>query len=142
MLEPFHLNWHFLHHDSWEETLAIIHLGQFICENLCLFKSHIKKSGQIFIVNMDSFVLRAAKPYLATIGATVHGHYGKILYKGDRLVTFIYEKSRSSDITQGLPKVEQIFEARSIDSLSPNLERRIEDWNERIPRILGFPGDS
>ncbi len=69
----------------------------------------------------------------------LHGHYGKILYKGDRLVTFIYEKSRSSDITQGLPKVEQIFEARSIDSLSPNLERRIEDWNERIPRILGVP---
>jgi DNA-directed RNA polymerase subunit beta' len=61
------------------------------------------------------------------------------LQKGDRLVTFIYEKSRSSDITQGLPKVEQIFEARSIDSLSPNLERRIEDWNERIPRILGVP---
>lgn len=77
--------------------------------------------------------------YLATTGATVHGHYGEILYKGDRLVTFIYEKARSSDITQGLPKVEQIFEARSIDSLSPNLERRIEDWNERIPRILGGP---
>nr|YP_009233769.1 RNA polymerase beta' subunit [Bouteloua curtipendula]AMB49464.1 RNA polymerase beta' subunit [Bouteloua curtipendula] len=139
MLDPFHLNWHFLYHDSWEERLVIIHLGQFICENVCLFKSHIKKSGQIFIVNMDSFVIRAAKPYLATIGATVHGHYGKILYKGDRLVTFIYEKSRSSDITQGLPKVEQIFEARSIDSLSPNLERRIEDWNECIPRILGVP---
>ena len=139
MLDPFHLNWRFLHHDSWEETSTIIHLGQFICENVCLFKSHIKKSGQIFIVNMDSFVIRAAKPYLATIGATVHGHYGKILYKGDRLVTFIYEKSRSSDITQGLPKVEQIFEARSIDSLSSNLERRIEDWNERIPRILGVP---
>jgi len=51
----------------------------------------------------------------------------KILYKGDKLVTFIYEKLRSSDITQGLPKIEQIFEARSIDSLSPNLERRIED---------------
>nr|YP_009923304.1 RNA polymerase beta'' subunit [Glyceria arkansana]QNC66912.1 RNA polymerase beta'' subunit [Glyceria arkansana] len=139
MLDPFHLNCHFLHHDSWKETLAIIHLGQFICENVCLFKSPIKKSGQIFIVNMDSFVIRAAKPYLATTGATVNGHYGEILYNGDRLVTFIYEKSRSSDITQGLPKVEQIFEARSIDSLSPNLERRIEDWNERIPRILGVP---
>jgi DNA-directed RNA polymerase subunit beta' len=139
MLDPFLLNCHFVHHDSWEDTLAIIHLGQFICENVCLFKSHIKKSGQIFIVNMDSFVIRAAKPYLATPGATVNGHYGEILYKGDRLVTFIYEKSRSSDITQGLPKVEQIFEARSIDSLSPNLERRIEDWNERIPRILGVP---
>nr|YP_010244594.1 RNA polymerase beta'' subunit [Rostraria litorea]QTJ28152.1 RNA polymerase beta'' subunit [Rostraria litorea] len=139
MLDPLLLNCHFVHHDSWEETSAIIHLGQFIFENVCLFKSHIKKSGQIFIVNMDSFVIRAAKPYLATTGATVNGHYGEILYKGDRLVTFIYEKSRSSDITQGLPKVEQIFEARSIDSLSPNLERRIEDWNERIPRILGVP---
>nr|YP_010218146.1 RNA polymerase beta'' subunit [Lagurus ovatus]UBU97553.1 RNA polymerase beta'' subunit [Lagurus ovatus] len=139
MLDPLLLNYRFVRHDSWEETSAIIHLGQFICENVCLFKSHIKKSGQIFIVNMDSFVIRAAKPYLATTGATVNGHYGEILYKGDRLVTFIYEKSRSSDITQGLPKVEQIFEARSIDSLSPNLERRIEDWNERIPRILGVP---
>nr|YP_009923636.1 RNA polymerase beta'' subunit [Schizachne purpurascens]QNC67329.1 RNA polymerase beta'' subunit [Schizachne purpurascens] len=139
VLDPFHLNCHFLHHDSWKETSAIIHLGQFICENVCLFKSPIKKSGQIFVVNIDSFVIRAAKPYLATTGATVNGHYGEILYKGDRLVTFIYEKSRSSDITQGLPKVEQIFEARSIDSLSPNLERRIEDWNERIPRILGVP---
>nr|YP_009642159.1 RNA polymerase beta '' subunit [Catapodium marinum]QCD14604.1 RNA polymerase beta '' subunit [Catapodium marinum] len=139
MLDPFLLNCHFVHHDSWEETSAIIHLGQFICENVCLFKSHIKKSGQILIINRDSFVIRAAKPYLATTGATVNGNYGEILYKGDRLVTFIYEKSRSSDITQGLPKVEQIFEARSIDSLSPNLERRIEGWNERIPRILGVP---
>ena len=117
MLDPLLLNCRFAHHDSWEETSAIIHLGQFICENACLFKSHIKKSGQIFIVNMDSFVIRAAKPYLATTGATVNGHYGEILYKGDRLVTFIYEKSRSSDITQGLPKVEQIFEARSTETL-------------------------
>jgi len=30
MLDPFHLNWRFLHHDSWEETSTIIHLGQFI----------------------------------------------------------------------------------------------------------------
>ena len=68
----------------WADYLfneMLIYIGQFICENICLFKSHIKKSGQIFIVNMDSFVIRAAKPYLATIGATVHGHYGKILYK-------------------------------------------------------------
>ena len=54
---------------------------------------------------------------LATSGTTVHRHYGEILYEGDTLVTFIYEKSRSDDIMQGLPKVEQILEVRSIDSL-------------------------
>jgi DNA-directed RNA polymerase subunit beta' len=76
------------------------------------------KSGQVLIVHADSVILRLAKPYLTTPGATVHGHYGEILYEGDTLVTFIYEKSRSGDITQGLPKVEQVLEVRSIDSIS------------------------
>nr|YP_009737124.1 DNA-directed RNA polymerase beta' subunit [Paris undulata]QHV40279.1 DNA-directed RNA polymerase beta' subunit [Paris undulata]WCF64592.1 RNA polymerase beta'' subunit [Paris qiliangiana] len=141
ILNPFHLNWCFLHHNSCEETSTIISLGQFICENVCLFKygPHIKKSGQILIVNVDSLVIRSAKPYLAIPEATVHGHYGKILYEGETLVTFIYEKSRSGDITQGLPKVEQVLEVRSIDSISINLENRVESWNERIPIILGIP---
>nr|YP_010033466.1 RNA polymerase beta'' subunit [Curculigo orchioides]QOW40504.1 RNA polymerase beta'' subunit [Curculigo orchioides] len=141
ILNPFHLNWCFLHHDYCEETSTIINLGQFICENRCLFKygPNIKKSGQIVIVHVDFLVIRSAKPYLATPGATVHGDYGETLYEGDTLVTFIYEKSRSGDITQGLPKVEQILEVRSIDSISMNLERRVEGWNERIPRILGAP---
>ncbi|KAK8479786.1 hypothetical protein V6N11_018560 [Hibiscus sabdariffa] len=87
----------------------------------------------------EAVVIRLAKPYLATPGATVHGHYGEILYQGDTLVTFIYEKSRSGDITQGLPKVEQVLEVRSIDSISMNLEKRVEGWNEYITRILGIP---
>ncbi|KAG5383806.1 hypothetical protein IGI04_035276 [Brassica rapa subsp. trilocularis] len=94
-----------------------------------LVKSHIS----------DSVVIRSAKPYLATPGAKVHGHYREILYEGDTLVTFIYEKSRSGDITQGLPKVEQVLEVRSIDSISLNLEKRIKGWNRCITRILGIP---
>ena len=140
ILNPFDLNWHFLHYDYCEEPSTIISLGQFICENVCLFKygPHIK-SGQVLIVHVDSLVIRSAKPYLATPGTTVHGHYGEIFYEGDTLVTFIYEKSRSGDITQGLPKVEQVLEVRSIDSISMNLEKRVKGWNDRIPRILGIP---
>nr|YP_010987796.1 RNA polymerase beta'' subunit [Aporosa dioica]WON66228.1 RNA polymerase beta'' subunit [Aporosa dioica] len=147
VLNPFSLNWHFLHHNYHhynhnycEETFTIISLGQFICENVCMAKNgpHLK-SGQVIIVRVDSLVIRSAKPYLATPGATVHGHCGEILYEGDTLVTFIYEKSRSGDITQGLPKVEQVLEVRSIDSISINLEKRIEGWNECITRILGIP---
>nr|YP_009537358.1 RNA polymerase beta'' subunit [Dioscorea preussii]AYM33456.1 RNA polymerase beta'' subunit [Dioscorea preussii] len=143
ILNPFRLNWCFLRHNYCEETSKIISLGQFFCENVCLFKYgpniNIKKSGQIIIVHVDSLVIRSAKPYLVTLGATVHGHYGKILYEGDRLVTFIYERSRSGDITQGLPKVEQVLEVRSIDSISMNLEKRVNSWNECISRILGRP---
>nr|YP_009433411.1 RpoC2 [Bupleurum boissieuanum]ATD85288.1 RpoC2 [Bupleurum boissieuanum] len=140
ILNPFNLNWYFLHHNYCEETSTIMSLGQFICENVCIAKNgpHLK-SGQVLIVQVDSVVIRSAKPYLATPGATVHGHYGEILYEGDTLVTFIYEKSRSGDITQGLPKVEQVLEVRSIDSISMNLEKRVEGWNECITRTLGIP---
>nr|WIL98618.1 RNA polymerase beta'' subunit [Cladrastis wilsonii] len=146
VLNPFHFNWHFLHHNYHhnycEKTFTIISLGQFICENVCIAQTkngpHLK-SGQVLTVQMNSVVIRSANPYLATPGATVHGHYGEILYEGDILVTFIYEKSRSGDITQGLPKVEQVLEVRSIDSISMNLEKRVDAWNERITRILGIP---
>nr|YP_010143552.1 RNA polymerase beta'' subunit [Halimodendron halodendron]QQL04759.1 RNA polymerase beta'' subunit [Halimodendron halodendron] len=144
VLNPFHLNWYFLHHNYCEKTFTIISLGQFICENICIAQTkngpHLKlKSGQVLTVQMDSVIIRSANPYLATPGATIHGHYGEILYEGDIFVTFIYEKSRSGDITQGLPKVEQILEIRSIDSISMNLEKRIDAWNECITRILGIP---
>nr|YP_009669225.1 RNA polymerase subunit beta [Korupodendron songweanum]QCW94223.1 RNA polymerase subunit beta [Korupodendron songweanum] len=144
VLNSFNLNWYFLHHyyyhNYFEERSTIISLGQFICENVCIVKNgpHLK-SGQVLIVQVDSVVIRSAKPYLATPGATVRGHYGEIFYEGDTLVTFIYEKSRSGDITQGLPKVEQVLEVRSIDSISMNLEKRIESWNEHIKKILGIP---
>ena len=140
VLNPFNLNWNYLHHNYCEEAPRIISLGQFICENLCIAKnkSHLK-SGQVLIVQIDSVVIRLAKAYLATPGATVHGHYGEILYKGDTLVTFIYEKSRSRDITQGLPKVERVLEVHSIDSISMNLEKRIEGWNKSIIKIIGIP---
>nr|YP_010865803.1 RNA polymerase beta'' subunit [Maesa japonica]WGT92010.1 RNA polymerase beta'' subunit [Maesa japonica] len=140
VLNPFNLNWYFLHHNYCEKASTKISLGQFICENVCIDKKgpHLK-SGQVLIVQVDSVVIRSAKPYLATPGATVRGHYGEIFYEGDTLVTFIYEKSRSGDITQGLPKVEQVLEVRSIESISINLEKRVEGWNECITRILGIP---
>nr|YP_010504662.1 RNA polymerase beta'' subunit [Chrysosplenium lectus-cochleae]UXE33379.1 RNA polymerase beta'' subunit [Chrysosplenium lectus-cochleae] len=140
ILNPFNLNWYFFHDNVCEKPTTTVSLGQFICENICIAKNgpHLK-SGQVLIIQVDSIVIRSAKTYLATPGASVRGHCGEILYEGDTLVTFIYEKSRSGDITQGLPKVEQVLEVRSIDSISMNLEKRVDDWNERITKILGIP---
>nr|YP_010505339.1 RNA polymerase beta'' subunit [Chrysosplenium kiotense]UXE34055.1 RNA polymerase beta'' subunit [Chrysosplenium kiotense] len=140
ILNPFNLNWYLFHDNVCEKPTTTVSLGQFICENICIAKNgpHLK-SGQVLIIQVDSIVIRSAKTYLATPGASVRGHYGEILYEGDTLVTFIYEKSRSGDITQGLPKVEQVLEVRSIDSISMNLEKRVDDWNERITKILGIP---
>ena len=140
ILNLFDLNWCFPRHEYCEETSTIISLGQFLSENVCIAKCGPRiKSGQVLIVHVDYLVIRSAKPHLAIRGATVHGHYGETLYEGDTLVTFLYEKSRSGDITQGLPKVEQVLEVRSIASISMNLEKRIERWNWYIRKILGIP---
>nr|YP_009403474.1 RNA polymerase beta'' subunit [Downingia elegans]ASA34667.1 RNA polymerase beta'' subunit [Downingia elegans] len=140
ILNPFYLHWDFLYYTCWEKSSTIMSLGQFICENVQIAKKgpHLQ-SGQVIIVQVDSVIIRVAKPFLASPGTTVHGHYGKLLSKGDTLVTFIYEKSRSADITQGLPKVEQVLEVRSIASISMNLTKRVDSWNKCIPRILGIP---
>nr|ADD31158.1 RNA polymerase beta'' subunit protein [Phoradendron leucarpum] len=142
ILNPFNLNWYFLHQNDCEETSissSYSCLGQFICENVCITKNRPLQSGQVLIVQVHSLVIRSAKSYLATPGSTVRGHYGSILYEGNTLVTFLYEKSKSGDITQGLPKVEHVLEVRSIDSISKNLESRVEGWNERITRSIGHP---
>nr|YP_009561505.1 RNA polymerase betasubunit [Commiphora foliacea]QAT19593.1 RNA polymerase betasubunit [Commiphora foliacea] len=38
VLNPFNLNWYFLHHNYCEEMPTIIRLGQFLCENVCMAK--------------------------------------------------------------------------------------------------------
>nr|YP_010038108.1 RNA polymerase beta'' subunit [Trithuria lanterna]QII42219.1 RNA polymerase beta'' subunit [Trithuria lanterna] len=126
----------FLHHDYADVASTIISLGQFLFEDVCISKSGSGiKSGQVLMVHLDSFIIRSAKPYLVPRGATVHVGYGEILSEGDTLVTFIYEKSRSSDITQGLPKVDELFEGRSVDSISRNLKEECENLTE----IFGIP---
>jgi hypothetical protein len=83
-----------------------------IPESVCISEDEpLPKSGQVIAVDEESLVNRSAKPYLATRKATVHGHYGEIIDKGDTLITLIYERFKSSDIIQVLPKVEQLSEA-------------------------------
>nr|YP_784060.1 RNA polymerase beta'' subunit [Pelargonium x hortorum]Q06FX1.1 RecName: Full=DNA-directed RNA polymerase subunit beta''; AltName: Full=PEP; AltName: Full=Plastid-encoded RNA polymerase subunit beta''; Short=RNA polymerase subunit beta'' [Pelargonium x hortorum]ABI17251.1 RNA polymerase beta' subunit 2 [Pelargonium x hortorum]AKF43136.1 RNA polymerase beta'' subunit [Pelargonium x hortorum] len=145
-LNPFNFNWYFLQHNYHknypnycEETSTIINLGQFLFETVCIAKNGPRlKSGQVFILQVGYVIIRSGKPYLAIPGATVHGHSGQIVYGGDTLVTFIYEKARSADITQGLPKVDAMFEVRSKNSISMRLKARDEYWNEYITRNLGI----
>nr|QYB18646.1 RNA polymerase beta'' subunit [Conocephalum conicum]QYB18733.1 RNA polymerase beta'' subunit [Conocephalum conicum] len=115
-----------------------IKLGQFIFENFVIPKYKMDfPSGQILSINTNNFFIRLAKPYLATGGATIHNNYGEFIKEGDTLITLIYERLKSGDIIQGLPKVEQLLEARPINSVSINLEKGFEDWNTDMTKFLG-----
>nr|YP_009732760.1 RNA polymerase beta'' subunit [Buxbaumia aphylla]QHU77102.1 RNA polymerase beta'' subunit [Buxbaumia aphylla] len=121
-----------------KKKIQLINLGQFVCEGLSLSKyQQFYESGQIIAIYSDLLIIRLAKPYLATGRATIHNNYGEIIKEGDTLITLIYERLKSGDIIQGLPKVEQLLEARPTNSVSINLEKGFEDWNKDMTSFFG-----
>nr|QHD46863.1 RNA polymerase beta'' subunit [Anthoceros agrestis] len=134
------LTWSFSIALSYKKgAIHLVGLGQFICENISISSKYqtISESGQIIAIHPEFLVVRLAKPSLATGGATIHSHYGQIIKKGDVLITLVYERLKSGDIIQGLPKVEQLLEARPINSTSINLENGFENWNRDMTKSLG-----
>eukprot|EP01018_Ginkgo_biloba_P040957 Gb_09032 [translate_table: standard] len=134
----FNSNWCSPLSNFCQKKLPEVSLVQLIRESVCISEDKpLSRSGQIIVVHEEYLVIRSTKPYLATRRAAIHGHYGEFLDKGDTLITLIYERSKFGDIIQGLPKVEQLSEARSINPIPRNLEESFKDWNEDMTRSLG-----
>ena len=69
-------------------------------------------SGQVVTVNDSSVVLRLARPYRVSTGAVLHIEDGDLVQRGDNLVLLIFERAKTGDIIQGLPRIEELLEAR------------------------------
>ncbi len=70
------------------------------------------ESGQVIAVKEDAIVLRNARPYRVSNGAVLYVDNGSLVQRGDNLVLLIYERSKTGDIIQGLPRIEELLEAR------------------------------
>ncbi|EKV02219.1 DNA-directed RNA polymerase subunit beta' [Leptolyngbya sp. PCC 7375] len=71
-----------------------------------------EESGQVVAINVDSIVLRIARPYRVSTGAVLHIEDGDLVQRGDNLVLLIFERAKTGDIIQGLPRIEELLEAR------------------------------
>ena len=71
-----------------------------------------EKSGQIIKVEEDKIRIRSAQPYLVSSGAILQAQNMDLLQIGDMLAILVFERSKTGDIVQGLPKIEEILEAR------------------------------
>nr|BDZ75500.1 DNA-directed RNA polymerase subunit beta'' [Trematodon longicollis] len=133
------LNWSFSLLFLSKKKTQLVNIGHFLCDGLSISEyQHFSESGQIIAIYEDSSsVIRLAKPYLATDRAKIHNNYGEIVKEGDTLITLVYERLKSGDIIQGLPKVEQLLEARPINSVSIHLEKGFEDWNKDMTNFFG-----
>ncbi|HBW87663.1 MAG TPA: DNA-directed RNA polymerase subunit beta'', partial [Cyanobacteria bacterium UBA11149] len=70
------------------------------------------ESGQVLRVTNDSVTLRLARPYRVSAGAVLQIDHGDLVQRGDNLVLLVFERAKTGDIIQGLPRIEELLEAR------------------------------
>jgi len=86
---------------------TLIRYGEQIAENLS-----IPHSGQIIQVDKSKVILRKAQPILFSSKGVLYIHHGDFIEKNSPLLTFFYQRLKTGDIVQGIPQIEQLFEAR------------------------------
>ena len=69
-------------------------------------------SGKIVDVSANSVTIRNGRPYLISPGTMLQVEEGSLVLRGDMLATLVFEREKTGDIVQGLPRVEELLEAR------------------------------
>jgi DNA-directed RNA polymerase subunit beta' len=79
----------------------------------------LEDSGQVVRVipasgpdELAKIVLRVARPYRVSGGAVLHVDDGDLVQRGDNLVILVFERAKTGDIIQGLPRIEELLEGR------------------------------
>ena len=79
----------------------------------------LQESGQVMKVispttegGSAQILLRIARPYRVSAGAVLHVDDGDLVQRGDNLVILVFERAKTGDIIQGLPRIEELLEAR------------------------------
>nr|YP_009549610.1 RNA polymerase beta'' subunit [Goniophlebium niponicum]AYW16856.1 RNA polymerase beta'' subunit [Goniophlebium niponicum] len=115
-----------------------INLGLLISGSRFFCRSSVfLKSGQVVAIRQDYLLIRTGKTILVNQGAAPHKISGDTIGEGDTLITLPYDRLKSGDITQGLPKVEQLLESRSIAPIPAKIENLFRRWNQGITRLIG-----
>ncbi|AFY33506.1 DNA-directed RNA polymerase subunit beta'' [Calothrix sp. PCC 7507] len=56
--------------------------------------------------------IRIGRPYRVSPGAVLQIEDGDLVQRGDNLVLLVFERAKTGDIIQGLPRIEELLEAR------------------------------
>ena len=95
-------------------------------------------SGLVVATDKNSVTLRVGRPYLISPGTMLQVANGSLVNRGDMIATLVFERQKTGDIVQGLPRVEELLEARKpkdsavVAEYSGTAEIEIED---DVPRL-------
>ena len=123
-----------------EEAKPKPYLGQLIRYGEVFSKNvGLTESGQVIQVEKNKIKLRRAQPILFSSRGVFHVDDGDFVEKNSPLLTLFYQRLKNEDIVQGIPKIEQLFEARRTkegeilpDNLSDKLDRFFNHYKHRF----------
>jgi DNA-directed RNA polymerase subunit beta' len=69
-------------------------------------------SGQVVYLDTNNLIIRSGCPYLISSGAILQIGNLDLVQRGDILAILVFERSKTGDIVQGLPRIEEILEGR------------------------------
>nr|YP_009774086.1 RNA polymerase beta'' subunit [Caulacanthus okamurae]QIZ74703.1 RNA polymerase beta'' subunit [Caulacanthus okamurae] len=95
-----------------------VYAGDEIATNLITYFS-----GKIINIVNNKITIRIGQPYLISSGSILHVYHNSLIQRGENLATLMFERAKTGDIVQGLPRIEEILEARkkSETSFNPHL---------------------
>ena len=73
----------------------------------------VTKAGQIIHINNKKVTLRHGQPIFVSPKAILHKYDTDFIEEQSPVITLSYQQLKTGDIIQGIPKVEQFFEART-----------------------------
>lgn len=108
---------------------SVIKIGQLVRSGEQVSRQNgIQESGQIIQIDKNSITIRKAQPILFSAKGVFHVDNGDLVEKNTPLITLFYQKLKTEDIVQGIPKIEELFEARQTkegELLQENLHSKL-----------------
>jgi DNA-directed RNA polymerase subunit beta' len=126
---------------------AVVKKGDFIKSDKVLAESGETSpvSGIVSSVNKGEISIRNGRPYLISPGTMLQIDSGSLVLRGDLLATLVFEREKTGDIVQGLPKVEELLEGRKPKDCAILAEydgtAKIEIDDDGLPRLFLVDAD-
>jgi hypothetical protein len=115
----------------------LLHYGDEIAPNLST-----SQAGQVIAMEKGKVCLRKGQPVLFYSGGLSHVFHGQFVAINTPLLTLTYQKLITGDIVQGIPKIEQFFEApvtKDGEPLSQSLGLKLRQSFHRFRSYLSLP---
>nr|YP_010619081.1 RNA polymerase b'-subunit [Pterosiphonia complanata]WAX03094.1 RNA polymerase b'-subunit [Pterosiphonia complanata] len=87
----------------------------------------INISGKVISIKDNKITIRIGQPYLISKGSLLHIIHLSLIKRGENIATLIFDRFKTGDIVQGLPRIEEILEARKKIDISFNLHLILEN---------------